>query len=815
MKPGFALSLSFEGISLLHRAAGGWRTVGDVTLDNADLGAALADLRDKAQRLSPGGLSCKLIIPNEQIRYLTVESGSATNGARTEMVLAALDGATPYPVAELAFDISVEGDMTHVAAVARETLAEAEAFAVEHMFNPVSFVAIPGDNLYLGEPHFGPTSHAAEFLGDDAAEADRVAVVVIGMADIPKAAPAPKPEPKPEPEPEIPTAGFASRRRKSPQPVIDPPTQATREMPLEAVHNATVEPTPDKKTAPIAAPEIAPVPPSENAPVLSGATRDSEASAPNTTPPPSVVKSPTAAPIAVPVPGPSKEQAATPKIDAAETKSGFLSRRKNKTAPAASAPPVTAAPVSDPAASAPPIHRIAPVELPDAASSEGDRTDEKQRMTVFGARTEPEIGGKPRHLGLILTAVLLLFLAGIAAWASLFMDTKVSRWLFLDPGDTELAMEPEPIQEAPVIAPPQAEPQTAETEQFAPLPEPEDQLQASLPSAAPGLTDTDSAVLDALREPDVTVTEPEPEIATLDRVVDLGHDAPRGLETPAIIGLGDLYIASIDRTDLSHDAVALPSLGSLNTDDVPGSIASPVAAGTEFSLDARGLVTPTVNGTVNPDGVIVYLGQPPIRPPPTPARDDPEAEQKDVQNYLAGLRPLARPDDLAELNERANLGGLTHAELGRVRPLMRPELPAITEPVDATGTKLAVAVSVKPLLRPAGLAPKSRVSNLGSTANISQVATIAPRTVKPKIPSSASVARQATLDNAINLRKINLIGVYGTKANRRALVRLPSGRYRKIKVGDSIDGGRVLAISDSELRYQKGGRNLTLKIPSG
>ena len=62
---------------------------------------------------------------------------------------------------------------------------------------------------------------------------------------------------------------------------------------------------------------------------------------------------------------------------------------------------------------------------------------------------------------------------------------------------------------------------------------------------------------------------------------------------------------------------------------------------------------------------------------------------------------------------------------------------------------------------------------------------------------------------------MNLIGVYGTPSNRRALVRLPSGRYKKVQVGDTIDGGRVSAIGDSELRYQKGGRNLVLKIPSG
>jgi hypothetical protein len=44
-------------------------------------------------------------------------------------------------------------------------------------------------------------------------------------------------------------------------------------------------------------------------------------------------------------------------------------------------------------------------------------------------------------------------------------------------------------------------------------------------------------------------------------------------------------------------------------------------------------------------------------------------------------------------------------------------------------------------------------------------------------------------------------------------VRLPSGRYKKVKVGDLVDGGKIVAIGESELRYQKGSRNLTLKMP--
>ena len=77
------------------------------------------------------------------------------------------------------------------------------------------------------------------------------------------------------------------------------------------------------------------------------------------------------------------------------------------------------------------------------------------------------------------------------------------------------------------------------------------------------------------------------------------------------------------------------------------------------------------------------------------------------------------------------------------------------------------------------------------------------------------MARAATIDNAIRLRDINLIGVYGRASNRYALVRLPNGRYLRVSPGDPLDGGSVTAISESALNYVKRGRTYTLEIPSG
>ncbi|HQY43671.1 MAG TPA: hypothetical protein PK450_05765, partial [Paracoccaceae bacterium] len=80
------------------------------------------------------------------------------------------------------------------------------------------------------------------------------------------------------------------------------------------------------------------------------------------------------------------------------------------------------------------------------------------------------------------------------------------------------------------------------------------------------------------------------------------------------------------------------------------------------------------------------------------------------------------------------------------------------------------------------------------------------------LPTTRTVAKKSTYANAIDLGDVNLIGVYGSSSNRRALVRMPNGRFVKVKVGDRLDGGKVAAIGDAELRYVKKGKTVVLKI---
>ena len=202
MKPSFALNLSPDGISLLRRVAGGWRSVDEVSLDDPELADKLKIMRATAASLENGKMSTKLVIPNSQILYTQVDAPGPTDDERRAQILEQLDGMTPYAVEELAFDWVATSHGCRVAAVAKETLKEAEAFAVEHKFNPVSLVATPQNGTFTGEPYFGLADSAFSVLdSDDTVERDLEAIVVLG-ADPGVAAPAPKaPEPEQTGEP--------------------------------------------------------------------------------------------------------------------------------------------------------------------------------------------------------------------------------------------------------------------------------------------------------------------------------------------------------------------------------------------------------------------------------------------------------------------------------------------------------------------------------------------------------------------------------------------------------------------------------------
>ncbi|MDT8328629.1 MAG: hypothetical protein RQ750_14810, partial [Roseovarius sp.] len=781
----------------------GWHLVGDVSLDAEDLSGDLAALRSKAKALDPSGFATKLILPNEQIKYLELSAESAPDGDLDRAVSEALEGATPYALDDLAYDWALDGDKILVAAVARETLEEAEAFGLEHEVNPISFVARPDDNLFPGEPFFGTTRHARATLGPEARiNRDDAAVSIIGAAHMPElaerpelappiaeaAAPipetpqAPLPETPPEPAPAVAFTSIRADRGND-------PGQAPK---LAGAARFT----PTAPAAPL--PDLpAPGP----APQLTGATDSALTSL--------------AAASLTPAPkdqGPEK----TPR------KGGFFTRRSKAAKPARTTSSTTA-------------------------------PDEAERLTIFGARTDQTVGGKPRYLGLILTAILLVILMLIAAWAAMFTEDGVAGIFRKSP--------PEIVATTPTTPPSETEDPVADAaNQPTPLPE------GPTPEAAP----IDTALAP---HPDEIEAEPEleldiagiaPSVTDQDLTPDqalaryaatgIWQMAPTQTEVPNATGLDDFYLTSIDDAVNFQDAVALPVPQGAEMDRRPETPTSPAPPGTRFVIDPRGFVLATPGGALTPDGVLVRAGPPPRSPPDMPARAVPlpgieqTAEALAEQKRLGDIRPRPRPGNLAEQQERGALSGRTRSELAALRPKTRPQsviqaaanataavnsaaaASAAAAVLDSSAVAAALAEAVEtpePETRGtaqavlASLKPKPRPGNFETIVRRSQPAP-APepskqtaRSAAPPIPTTASVARQATARNAINLRDVNLIGVYGNPKNRRALVRLSNGRYQKVQIGDRLNGGRVSAIGDTELRYKKSGRDVVLRMPKG
>ncbi|WP_324751656.1 hypothetical protein [Roseovarius sp. Pro17] len=927
MKPNFSLILSSEGASLLHRTYSGWARVGDVGFDADDLGAALSRLQERASAL-PGDRTCKLVIPYDQIKYLSIEA----DGDPDTAVRAALAGATPYAVSELEYDWTAEGGVISVAAVALETLAEAENFAVEHGFEPVSFAAIPNGSDFGGEPFFGMTKWAAEALPlGTKVERDEAPVHVTGEVETPQdvtkqpsepvaaaaakavaeAGPAPKVS---APEPTEKDAQAKSQTEttdvSTPPAIKDTPPAAkdTPRLPAEkpgdkpdvasaapsAVSSTetSVKPPANAKTeakteAKVEAP--AKTPPTAFASIRASRSGESGTGAPQVTAPSRLTRldgadTAPAASAAPPLPSPASGDVTDPALIAelAASLSPDPDARLDRDAATAAPEPADVTPglfsKNSPRAEKPP--RVAKPKAPPPRHE-----DEKQRMTVFGAR-QNEVRGKPRFLGLILTAILLLFLVGVAAWASIFLEDGLARF-FGGGDDIKLADVPtadevdEDLQGA--IA----------TGEIAPLPTGEERT-ASLPrQTAPP---RDVATL-----PNRPSSLSPSEALARYAATGIWQMAPTPPEIPAAgAPLADLFQVSLDPGIGLGAPASLPRRQPDARDTRPEKPSGPPPAGTRYDFDERGFVRATPEGSMTPEGIRIFAGRPSMAPPAdmvqtiTVTATGSDGEEGEFIIFtgdptLASVRPRTRPqnalagsgdgeatpeNDTAPRQGGENVQPGDEAEtrvanaasaaafqgdpsLAALRPQPRPrqmnaaaatlqsktgaaaaplvdgaaltraiamasaqpDIPqpeAVQDPNELdnafeNATPQAVTASLTPLRRPGDF--ESIVKRTRAKAAAQPVPTS--QRMQPALPSSASVAKQATDKDVLNMRKVNLIGVYGSTASRRALVRLGNGRYKKVRVGDTLDGGQVAAIGDSELHYVKRGRNVVLQMPRG
>ena len=435
-------------------------------------------------------------------------------------------------------------------------------------------------------------------------------------------------------------------------------------------------------------------------------------------------------------------------------------------------------------------------------------------------------------------------------------------------GEGELIAEPVPVEEP-------AADETTELAALPDVPEPtpDETATPEVPLEDSGVTAQTPATNEAPigeRADGIYIAAIDPVVVPHDAIAlsDVARDQPIGLQPPPLPpgttlefddrGLvvateeGALTPDGILVYSVAPEVVPAPRPQSVIDAGVAAAVAASVAEGTPATGDADPAAVDGSEPEAAPDQAADPASETAV--PTEPEAGVLPALENQEDNPLFEVKPKPRPINLEETTERSVLGGLTRTELAAFMPVVRPE--DLPEPPAAqeesvigviAGNEYAPDVSPLPARKPANIqeiaarstptpAPTINADNavaaaLGTIAYEPNTKPAATETsskpapadeegeeaevasVAPSIPTSASVAKQATVKNAIKLGEITLIGVYGSASQRRALVRLPSGKYSKVKVGDRLDGGKVVAIGDSQLQYQKKSKTYTLGMP--
>lgn len=779
MEKRWGLDLDMSAVRLMRRDEGIWSEIAAEKIDGADIEDRLVAM---IGQIEPGH-PVELFLPRDQILYTDVDLGPV--GDTPAQIERAMDGRTPYPLDELVLDWEMASSgSARVAAIARETLEEAAAFAEVRGLGVSGYSSLASEADFPRLPVFdGPRVPIAKVAAEDAEE--------------PVAEPV-----TPEPV-EFTSARKPSRPPHAPADAAPPPPLVMTDPVVE--DRGIDEPTSASDTPEADVPEGPVVHVDEATPVLA-------------------VKSPVqpldmGAPISVPHTAP-----------------------RVRTDIAASA-------VSGSAAS----------------------------LTPPGGSVKVRRGGSIAGTAMIFGLVFLLTVGiAVLVWTLLPLAPG-STSQTLPPtqsGEAELVEPKVDIAAAPAVVPDVTpEPEVTTTEETAAVqdvtPETPAQVETveivepEVPDAPQPTPQTEIAMLEPpetgsaprLAEQSVAVVEKAAPrslafLAT-DALPDYDANAPLPMSPAALANIAvtapfpgpepdiaettdDIYIASIESSDLASDAIALPSVFGLTADDLPLVSGAPSTEAVAPQPDVAIIDKPdTLQPSQETDDAMAAA----VAEALADALAGPSGlVPTKLASAIPNSTPRPRPGGFVEDIERDQFGGRTRNELAGLRPPPRPtsaQAEAVETP--APPSELAIATSLAPRGRPGDFQARVRAAlvqreaeRLSASVNTrapdtssaveAALETAPTRPSQPQrlnIPTTASVARQATIENAIRLNKVNLVGVYGAVSDRRALVRLPSGRYVKVKVGDRVDGGTVAQITDSELLYRKGNRTLSLSMPKG
>ena len=922
MKPDFALSLSFDGITLLHRTKPGWNIIGTAKLDSAALESDVADIRRKALSLDSRADNVKLVIPNEQIKFIKLlrPDGAQSNDIEA-VILDHLQGATPYHVAELRFDWIASKNDLYVAAVAIETLQEAENFAETHSFKPLGNVAIPPKDSFIGEAFFGTALGGQQQMEWYDQEID------ISPSPSPEALLKIAPKPLPPEPPIARNKGRITAQKKAANPDPKQPrlsTQLTKQINEEA------------ENVPVSLNDLGTAFPRILSQIEGKLEGQEQADKPTVF---DVDETRITANAASPSADPILQRHGFEHKVTTEKIRNVLRHTKKRLSAGVSALRAVLKTLLQTA--------LRQTKMAGVGATQFIKIC-KHKLFVEGVvplvqRLQPILRKyvlKARDWGLpvmLLSASVLL--AGFTA--TYFIVTRSA-----DPS-TDLALKVETVsadadKKIDVLR---------SIQELSPAPEAErrrgltglegftttdTQAKAEVFSETPllGLSELQTSAgfdlsiveklpmkralsrLDSLATPSSTRTRNGTELAPEAKIeipqtarssqLNTPEFIPNGPMTPEELrrvyvstgvwpmapkapyqastkALEDLYIASIDADIRAHDPVILQSPDEFLTDSTKDLAipllkkAKPLGLATGDPAiempnepSAKTLVSPNINALrVLPD---VTLRPPSMAPQPlaelTPSiitqdsnktaisqpdalpsidaltRLDPpsvtgfgnqatdpifeNAATENAENQSSETNPTSElvskpPSVSSEEDAIASTDPQTPQApepaidmLAQSRPLIRPQALVAALRAKEKAFEEALNTSIRPKIRPAltEIAQSDTlISRLFSALDEGDEANVDSPIADE--PSSARVSERATLEKGLNLRKVNLLGTYRFGNSRKALILMPNGSKRMVKVGDRLDGGQVAAIDEEELRYIKSGLNIILSMPSG
>ena len=764
MSERWGFDLSMEAVRLMRRDAEQWNEFAVEKLEGEDIETRLASLVAKAKAAD----TVDIFLPRDQILFTTVELENQTDPETS--IRSAMEGRTPYNLDELEIDWELSSpESAQVAAVARETLDEAEAFVTKGGLTVRAFSSLDVPHEFprspiFAEKHPNPTVAQVEFEAEPAFSTARAASALVVDETLDETGP------------------IEDVSTEDPVVKVDDPT------PVLQLPQSTLPPL--NPGAPLPRPTSEPRVHTDIGAIVA------QGRAASLTPSSGVTIH--RRDRAVPTPALAAIAAAL-SIGIAIIIWTIIPTSPQQTSGLAEET------VTSPE---PQVEEIAAVEpQPEPEPEVGPYTDvisiaSPQPMVPELASTSPEF-----DLGALFLTTPTVTPAILSTDFSVNPDPHpMIVWLAGRPGalkDLE-SYAPDTLVFPKGVAPPETSTVLASltTQTDALLQRGE---RFGLPSNKPAAA------------PDFATSPPEP--LPQEEVQDELTAEALVTEDPVM----ETVIAALD-PEILEPAPTLPTItepvSPLTEDPVPTpEISAPVA---EEPAVAESVVL-DVETPVEPETVL---------PNPT-----------ELAAAVPSTAPRARPTTFEADIERQKFGGRTLAELSEIRPGKRPasaQMEALIALADAPPSELAVQTSISPRGKPGdfdaivaasllqqrqerearAVAAATPDTSDAIEAALAEDAIAEPGT-RPQdsprlaIPSNASVARQATIEDAIRLNRISLVGVFGRPSDRRALIRLPSGQYIKVEVGDRVDGGTVAAISDTALQYQKGGRTVALTLPQG